>query len=424
MLSGAGNALLGMVFWAIASRAYPADIVGMSSAAIAALMFLTGVGGLYLDGALYRFLPRAGDGTGRLIGGTFVVILLTGALVAGVFLLGVDIWTPALSFLDSSPWFVLACLAATVFSCELVLFDGALIGLRRTGWVPVKNAAYSVAKIVVLVLFAGLAPRYGILIAWTLPSVAVVAVVGVVLARRLVPRYREESRPRQEDVTRGQIARYTAGNYAGFLCTLAYRTIPPLLVLHELGPTASAYFYPPWLIATSLNLMTTNMSISLVVEGSLDRDRLPLQARQALQQTARLILPIAAVLFVGAPWVLRIFGSDYASEGAGLLRLLAVSLIPSSICVLGFGVARIRDRVGAIIATQVPLAVLVLGLSATFLPWFGLEGVGIAWLIAQTVIAAVLFLTQLRPVLRDGSRAVASVAQPETLLDVASPPER
>ena len=68
MLSGAGNALLGMLFWAIASRAYPADIVGTSSAAVAALMFLTGVGGLYLDGALYRFLPRAGDATGRLIG--------------------------------------------------------------------------------------------------------------------------------------------------------------------------------------------------------------------------------------------------------------------------------------------------------------------------------------------------------------------
>ena len=315
-------------------------------------------------------------------------------------MLGIDIWTPGLSFLDSSPWIVLACLAATVLSCLLVLFDGALIGLRRTGWVPVKNVTYSIAKVAVLILVAGLAPRYGILIAWTLPSVAVIAVVGVVLATRVVPRYCEESRARQEDVAKGQIVRYTAGNYAGFLCTLAYRTIPPLLVLHELGPTASAYFYPPWLIATSLNLMTTNMSISLVVEGSLNRGGLPLQARQALQQTARLILPIAAVLFVGAPWVLRIFGPNYASEGAGLLRLLAVSLIPSSICVLGFGVARIRDRVGAIIATQVPLAVLVLGLSAILLPSLGIQGVGVAWLIAQTTIGAVLILTQLRPVLR------------------------
>jgi O-antigen/teichoic acid export membrane protein len=420
MLSGAGNALLGMLFWAFASHRYTAEVVGISSAAVAALMFLTGVGGLYLDGALYRFLPRGGAATGRLIGWTSVVIVLTGALAAGVFLLGIDLWAPALTFLDSSPWIVLTCLGVTVCSCLLILQDGALIGLRRTGWVPVKNVVTSAAKIVAVVALAGIAPRYGILIAWALPTAFVVVIVGFILARYLAPLHREKSLDVQEAVTTGQIARYTLGNYVGFLCTLAYRTIPPLLVIHEAGPAASAYFYPPWLIASSLNLMTTNMSISLVVEGSLDRERLALQTRQALRQTARLILPIAVILFVGAPYVLRIFGPAYANAGAGLLRLLAISLIPSSICVLGFGVARIRDHVAAIIANQVPLAVLVLGLSAALLPSLGLEGVGVAWLIAQTTIAVTLGWTELRPALRHEGARPAPVTQRETVLDIAS----
>ena len=112
MLSVVGTSALGMAFWVIASRAYSAEAVGVSSAAVAALMFLTGVGGLYLDGALYRFLPRAGDATGPLIWWTSLLTVLTAAVTSGIFLVGLDFWAPALSFADSSPWIVVACLGA------------------------------------------------------------------------------------------------------------------------------------------------------------------------------------------------------------------------------------------------------------------------------------------------------------------------
>jgi O-antigen/teichoic acid export membrane protein len=138
----------------------------------------------------------------------------------------------------------------------------------------------------------------------------------------------------------------------------------------------------------------------LVVEGSFEREQLALHTRRAVWQTARLLLPIAAVLLLGAPYILRIFGGQYAHEGAPLLRLLAIALVPSSICVVSFGVARIQDHVTAIIANQVLLAVLVLGLSALFLPSLGIEGVGIAWLVAQSVVALILFWTELRPAAR------------------------
>ena len=282
--------------------------------------------------------------------------------------------TGPLVCLNSSPYVVLACLAATVLSCLLVLFDGG------ADWPPahldkvlLKNVTYSIAEVAVLILVTGLLHATAFSSPGRCPS------VGGDRRRRRCPRHTCRAavlrRDRRKDGGRRQRRRSSAIRLAttpgSFPRLLAYRTIPPLLGPPRIGADRKHVLYPPWLIATSLNLMTTNMSISLVVEGSLNRGGLPLQARQALQQTARLILPIAAVLFVGAPWVLRIFGPNYASEGAGLLRLLAVSLIPSSICVLGFGVARIRDRVGAIIATQVPLAVLVLGLSAILLPSLG-----------------------------------------------------
>jgi O-antigen/teichoic acid export membrane protein len=151
-------------------------------------------------------------------------------------------------------------------------------------------------------------------------------------------------------------------------------------------------------------LLTNNLSVSLVVEGSLDPRELTLQTRRALRQFIRLLLPISAVLLVGAPYILRVFGKDYASHGASLLRLLALGLVPASISIIAIGVARVQDHVRTIIATQFVLAVLVLSLGAVFIRAIGLEGFGLSWLIAQTVAAVWLARRELRPVVKPPRR--------------------
>ncbi len=408
-----GSAALGALFWAVASRAYPPEVVGLSTAAVSALLLLTGVGGLNLDGACVRFLPRAGDETSRFVMWVLATTTIAATAAAGIFLLGVHTWAPALAFTVSSPWTVLACIGATVASCLLSVQDGALIGLRQSTWVPIKNLALNAAKIIALVVVGGSLATYGILVAWVVPS-WIAAIAVVVLLSRLARRHRTLTRAHQERLYRSHVFRYIAGNYAGQLCTLAYRTVPPLLVIHEAGPRASAFFYPPWLIAMSLSLLVTNVSVSLVVEGSFDRERLGLHTRQAVWHTARLLLPVAVVLVVAAPWILRIFGEEYAATGDTLLRLLAIGLVPSSVCILSFGVARVHDRVRAIIVNQVVLATLVLTLSWALLPSMGIDGVGVAWLISQSAVALVLLWTQLLPALRGASSlASADVAAAE-----------
>ena len=92
------------------------------------------------------------------------------------------------------------------------------------------------------------------------------------------------------------------------------------------------------------------------------------------------------MLVAAAPWILRIFGEEYAAAGDTLLRLLAIGLVPSSICILSFGVARVQDKVRALIANQLLLAVLVLTLSWALLPSMGIDGVGVAWLVSQSCV--------------------------------------
>ena len=68
LLSGFTSAGLGMVFWWLAARSYPAPTVGLNSAAISAMMLLSGVSQLSLTGALVRFVPVSGKAAHRLIG--------------------------------------------------------------------------------------------------------------------------------------------------------------------------------------------------------------------------------------------------------------------------------------------------------------------------------------------------------------------
>ena len=400
-LSVVGSGALGTVFWALSSRLYDPEIVGISGAAVAALGFVTGVAGLYLDGGLLRFVPRAGEMTGRLIWGASAISAVTTAVAAGIFLAGLSLWAPDFAFMRHSVLAVLITVAVAVATSLLLVQDAALTGLRRSGWVPIKNLALNALK---LPLVGGLVAvtRYGILLAWVIPTVLAVVPITHLLRRTLVPEHRRLTREGQEEVGAGPVARYVGGNYVGFLATMAYRNLPPILVLHELGAKQSGFFYPPWVLATTLSLLTVNLSSSLVVEGAFNRGELAIQTRKAALHAVRLLLPLAILLFLAAPYVLRIFGAAYAANGTTLLRLLAAGLIPASICILAWGLARVLDRVRTLIVSQCLMAVLMLGLSALLIPHLGIDGVGWAWLISQTIVAGILVVTELRPALLNG----------------------
>jgi Na+-driven multidrug efflux pump len=98
-----------------------------------------------------------------------------------------------------------------------------------------------------------------------------------------------------------------------------------------------------------------------------------------------------------APWALRAFGPNYAHAGAGLLRLLAAGAIPNVLIALALGVARVQHKGMTVLAIQGVQSVLLIGLSVVLLPQLGIEGVGVAWIVSQLVMAVVLLAGMLRP---------------------------
>jgi O-antigen/teichoic acid export membrane protein len=396
LLSSGLTSLLGLAYWSLATRLYDAAAVGLNAALLSAMMLASGVAQLSLVSVMNRYLPRAGRAAPRLVLGAYTLTLAAGTLSAMAFALGAARWSPALGFLSTSAAWQAAFVGATMAWCIFTVQDAVLAGLRRPIWVPIENMVFALAKIALLLLLAPLMPGFGVFASWAIPALTVLPPITWLIFARLLPRHAQLSAPEAEQIPPRGLLAYAAGNYLGSLASLAATTLLPLLVVNRLGAEANAYFAQPWLIATSLQLVAGNMGVSLTVEAASDPARLRAYTARALAHTARLLLPLVLLVALAAPYLLLVFGPDYAREGTALLRLLALGALPNMVVMLAVSVARVRDRPAEIIATQLALSALVLGLSVYFVGPYGITGVGLAYCAGQTLVALPLLVRLVR----------------------------
>ncbi|WP_435215161.1 lipopolysaccharide biosynthesis protein [Streptomyces sp. bgisy034] len=388
MINTGVSAVLGLGFWLAAARYYSESAVGQGSAAIAAMKFLAGLTAVALTGALARFIPVAGRRSGRLIFRTYAGSCVIVALAAGVFLLTLDLWGPSYRFLNgplNGLFFVVAVVAWNL----LTLQDGVLTGLRSALWVPVGNTVFSAVKLGLLMAFAVAIPTAGVFVSWVAAIAVSVLPLGWLVFRRLVPRHAAATDEQARPPSLKEIGRFLAGDYTGSLFSLAVVYLIPVIVAAQVSSEDNAYFYITATIGGTVNLLAINMGASLTVEGAHDPGRLAANTRAALRRMARIMLPVAAILFFGAPWILGVFGPGYADAATPLLRWFAVGGLLRVVMETYFAVLRAQSRTAGLAWLQGLLCALVLGLTLLLLPRMGLTGAGVAEIASLSVIVAI-----------------------------------
>jgi O-antigen/teichoic acid export membrane protein len=388
MLNTGISAVLGLGFWLAAARYYSEDAVGQGSAAIAAMKFLAGLTAVTLTGALARFIPVAGRTTGRLIFRTYAGSSLVVAVAAGIFLLTLNVWGPSYRFLHG-PLHGLGFIVAVMAWNLLTLQDGVLTGLRSAPWVPVGNTVFSAVKLGLLVAFAVAIPTTGVFVSWVAAIATSVVPLGWLVFRRLVPRHVKTTEGRAKPPTLREVGRFLSGDYTGSLFSLAVVYLIPVIIASQVSSKDNAYFYITTTIGGTVNLLAINMGASLTVEGSHDPARLAVNTRAALRRMARIMLPICGVLFIGAPWILGVFGAGYADAATPLLRWFAVGALLRVVMETYFAVLRAQSRTAGLAWLQGLLCVLVLGLTLLLLPRMGLTGAGVAEISSLALIVTI-----------------------------------
>ncbi|MER5943135.1 lipopolysaccharide biosynthesis protein [Streptomyces sp. NPDC001928] len=388
MINTGVSAVLGLGYWLAAARYYSESAVGQGSAAIAAMKFLAGLTAVTLTGALARFIPVAGRRSGRLIFRTYAGSCVIVALAAGVFLMTLDLWGPSYRFLSGTTaglFFVVAVVAWNL----LTLQDGVLTGLRSAVWVPVGNTVFSAVKLGLLVAFAVAIPTAGVFVSWVAAIAVSVLPLGWLVFRRLVPRHVKATEDRIDPPSLREIGKFLAGDYTGSLFSLAVVYLIPVIVAAQVSSEDNAYFYITATIGGTVNLLAINMGASLTVEGSHDPGRLAANTRAALKRMARIMLPVASILFFGAPWILGVFGTGYADAATPLLRWFALGALLRVVMETYFAVLRAQSRTAGLAWLQGLLCTLVLGLTLVLLPRMGLTGAGVAEIASLSVIVAI-----------------------------------
>ena len=394
MANTAVTSVLGMAFWAAASRWYPAQQLGQDAALISAMMLLSVVSQLNLAMGISRLLPQVRSRRWRPVAAAYGVTAVTAVALTGSFVVLAPRVSDGFRPLTQHPELAVALVVAVVLWNVFALQDAVLTASRWAVALPIENGLFGLLKIGLMVCLVPYAAGHGIFVAWLVAMALLLLPVNALLFWRVLPggsRPAAEAAPSALPLTdRRRITRYLAVDYVAGLLSQGYTTMLPLLVVAVLGQAANAYFYIAFVIAGAVRAVAQSMSLSLVVEGAHNESELVALTRLSIRRYLRLAVPGTALLVLGAGLMLTPFGSDYVREGTALLQLLLVATVPQAVVTLYLGVERVRAKVRRVLAAEAATGLLVAVGVTVGMHGSGLTGVGVGWLVAQTAVAVLV----------------------------------
>jgi O-antigen/teichoic acid export membrane protein len=375
---------LGFVYWWLAARLFPPEVIGKASAllSVMGLVGLLGEAGLgtLLIGEIVR---HPGKEPGLVAAAASVGVALAVGL-ALLFVFGEAHLNSSTGLIDG--WFegvafVLGC-GLTVLS---MVADQALVGnLRSTGRM-VHQVLFSMFKLMLIAAaaVAGYASNSAILLTWVAGLLA--SWIGVDLltrggARRLVgtPDFQ----------LLHTLRRKVFDHYALDVALQASGLIMPYLVLVLLSPTTNAAFVSLWMLVSMASLIPAAMATVLfpVVRAS------PKQSGHDIlvSLTASLLFSVvcAAFVFTYSQEILAIFNPAYPDIAGSSLRFLGFSLLGSTLKFHACTLARLGDSMRKASRWFALGGLLQLSFAVAGAKLGGLQGLVLGWTLAVSIEGA------------------------------------
>jgi len=389
--NAAGAAVAGFVFWALVARFYNADEVGLGAATLSTLTLLAMFSHLGLGMGLIRFLPESGARGPRLANAVFTASAVGAVALSIVFLVGVPLWAPRLGFLREQPLYTLAFISFVVASTLYVVQTYTFIAIRKAKYVLIQAVFVQLSRLALPAVMAIFFGAFGIVASGGIAA-ALGVVIGFALLARGLPGYRPTGVVDQASVFK--LFPFSMANYVADSLLLTPGLILPLVVLGLLGSTEAAYFYMAWFLGFLLTSASTYLALSLFAEGSHDPGALRVLSRNAVLGGVAVATLGALFLLLLGDKLLLTFGREYASEGATLLRIVALAALPAAVVNVYLGALRVTKRTGELMIVAGVVAVTTVALSCALLPLMGLAGAGVGHGLGQG-LGLVIILSRL-----------------------------
>ena len=382
-LSGGVSMVWGVVFWMVAARTIEAGEMGPGAASISAVALLSAVSNLGLGLGFVRFLPEAGRDGPRLLNAVLITGAATGALTSSLLVAVLWVGDLSLDVITAHPLRAAFYIAFVAIDTVLILQQYALMALGHMRLTFIQSIVVNVIRIAAVGLIGTLQNAFGIVIAWGVGEAAGMVIGLLWLLPLAYPGYRFRLALR---LPARAVARYSLGNQAAQLLTVAPAALLPWLVIHQTGDDAAgAYAYVALSIAAAVMNVSISLGLAVLAEGARNEDHVRLHSRRALAVSLAVSAIAVVALVGGAPIALGLFGADYGANGTALLRwLLLGALIAAPTHVL-IGELRVRKETGKVLALAVAVNAPMVVLAAGLLPGHGLLAIAVAWLVGHGI---------------------------------------
>ena len=380
LLNSALSSVFGLIFWIIAARTISSKDIGLATAAISAACLILALSRLGLDQGLVRYLPGLKEKS-RFYSAVITLTLVLSIIIAGIFLIGINTFSPALSFLRGGGFCTIFLAYISINSIYYVQ-DITFIAIRRADLNMILNVLLGlrIPAIIFLAPFGvlGVISAYGMAFLFTW-------LVGAFILQRY-----GLSLTRDFDISsiRNTLT-FSLGNYSAGIFMIAPVSIVPIMIINTIGAKEGAYFYVAYSIAALLFMIPNAVSTSLFVEGS---HNLPLKKNvlRSIKLLLILLLPTLLIILIFGTKFLMLFSTEYSKESFELLQLLAVSSIFSSVISIFISIKKVQKDVRIINYVYFTQSVLIIGVGYILLLKYGLLGLGYSWLGANIIVCILI----------------------------------
>ena len=393
MLATLTNALFGFIFWIIAARLYTTEVVGITSAIISAAALLEQFCFLGLDYGLIRFL-KSSNNPFKLINSAITLTALLSLAAAGIFIIGLGIWAPGLMIIRENYYYLIIFILYVPILVLDDLTDDVMMGGRQAKFIFLHYIIFNILRLALLVFMVAFFRSFGIFGFWT--TAMFIALLASVFL--LVPRTQRGYHFRfiidRKELS--EVMHFSFLNYLSSLLGSMPSLVLPIIVVNLLGAKSNAYFYMAWSVSSVLNIVPTSVAYSLLAEGTYDQAKLKIHVRRSFKIAAVLLIPVIVLVWFLVHKLLSFYGSLYAENGATLLRWLAIAAFPAAINIIYFSIKRVQKNVKPVILLGALMSVITILMSYLLIPRWGINGIGIACLTAQSLIALIVIMLNMK----------------------------
>jgi len=385
VLASAFSSGLGLVVCVVAARLFDPHAVGVNAVALSATVLLAGAAHLNLPRAMRHLVPVAGLAGRRLVLAGYAVAAALATLVGAAFAVVAPLWAEELEAAAGHEPLLAFFVVATPLWAVLLIQGRVLAATGRARPSPVQDVVLAAATVSLLSGAAYAAAPGGIALAGVVATAGCVAVVSGRLLLWELPRFGRRVADRAVPITVGAVARFVGAEHAGGVCWLVAVFGVPVLVLARLDAEQAAAYAAVWAVAWALYRVTAAVGRTV---GAVEPARADEVRWAVVRRALVMVAPAAVLVAVTAPLVLAVFGEPYVERGSAALAFAALSAVPNVVTAAAVRAAQLRGRAGVLVGVPAAVAIIVVAISWLFVPVLGITAAGLAWLVAQSVVAA------------------------------------